>query len=122
MKTSSSIPFSIFLAGIFALVVAGCASTPNTFSTAAPGADFSQYSTFGFFDHLATDRGDYESMETNFLKVAIAQQLDQRGISYSDSSPDLLVNFYIHAKEKIESRSVPAMGAYYGFRDPYYDT
>ncbi len=122
MKTSSSIPFSIILAGILALVFAGCASTPNTFSAAAPGADLSQYSTFGFFDSLATDSGDYESIETNFLKVAIAQQLDRRGFGYSDSSPDLLVNFYIHTKEKIQSRSVPAVGAYYGFRDPYYDT
>ena len=81
----------------------------------------SQYATFGFFDGLATDRGNYKSMETNFLKVAIAQRLDRRSSSYSDSSPDLLVNFYIHTKEKIQSRSVPPMG-YYGFRDPYYDT
>ena len=122
MKTSSGIPFRIFFAGFFALVFAGCASTPNTFSTAAPGADFSQYSTFGFFDSLATDNGDYESIETNFLKVAIAQQLDRRGFGYSDSSPELLVNFYLHTKEKIQSRSVPTMGGYYGFRDPYYDT
>ena len=60
-------------------------------------------------------------METNFLKVAVAQQLDRRGLSYSDS-PDLLVNFYIHTKEKITSRSVPIMGGYYAFRDPFYDT
>ena len=62
-------------------------------------------------------------METNFLKVAVAQQLDRRGLSYTDESPDLLVNFYIHTKEKITSRSVPTMGGtYYGFRDPFYDT
>jgi len=111
----------MFVAAIFALVFVGCATTPNTFSNAAPTVDFSQYSTFGFFDSLATDRGSYESMETNFLKVAVAQQLDRRGLSYSDS-PDLLVNFYIHTKEKITSRNVPTMGGYYAFRDPFYDT
>ena len=121
MKISPNTPFSIFTAGILALVFAACASTPNTYSKGAPNVDFSQYSSFGFFDSLSTDRGDYESMESNFLKVAVAQQLDRRGLSYSDS-PDLLINFYIHTKEKITSRSVPTAGAYYGYRDPYYGT
>ena len=122
MKVSSDTPFGIFTAGIIALVFAGCASTPNTYSKGAPGVDFTQYSTFGFFDSLSTDRGDYESMETNFLKVAVAQQLDRRGFSYTDSSPDLLINFYIHTREKITSRSVPMAATYYAFRDPFYDT
>ena len=122
MKISPNTPFSIFIAGILALVFAGCASTPNTYSNAAPDVDFSQYSSFGFFDSLSTNNGDYESIETNFLKVAVAQQLDRRGFSYTDSSPDLLINFYIHTKEKITSRSVPTAGGYYGYRDPFYDT
>ena len=122
MSESTGKLFRIILVGITLLAVAGCASTPNTYSNAAPGTDFSSYSTFSFFDSLSTDRGNYESMETNFLKVAVAQQLDRRGLRYSDDSPDLLVNFYIHTKEKITSRSVPATGAYYDYRDPFYDT
>ena len=56
--------------------VQGCASTPNTFSNSAPGTDFSSYSTFGFLDVLSTDKQNYESMETNFLKVAVAQEME----------------------------------------------
>lgn len=103
-----------------ATTLQGCASSPKTISNVAPGVDFSQYSTFGFLDQLSTDRENYESMESSFLKVAVAQELDARGLTYSDS-PELLVNFYIHTKDKIRSRSVPAMGGYYGFRDPFYD-
>lgn len=103
-----------------ATTLLGCASSPKTISNVAPGVDFSQYSTFGFLDQLSTDRENYESMESSFLKVAVAQELDARGLTYSDS-PELLVNFYIHTKDKIRSRSVPAMGGYYGFRDPFYD-
>ena len=110
----------IWIALLGATTLPGCASSPNTISNAAPGVDFSQYSTFGFLDQLSTDRENYESMESNFLKVAIAQELDARGLAYSDS-PELLVNFYIHTKEKIRSRSVPSMGGYYGYRDPFYD-
>lgn len=101
-------------------MIAGCASTPNTISNVAPGTDFSGYSTFGFLDDLATDKENYESLESSFLKVAVAQELDLRGFSYSES-PDLLVNFYIHTKEKIRSTTVPSMDAYYGWRDPFYD-
>lgn len=104
-----------------ALAMAGCASTPNTFANADPTVDFGQYKTYGFLESLSTDKPDYESMESNFLKVAVAQELDRRGMAYSDA-PDIIVNFYIHTKEKIRSRSVPTMGAYYGFRDPFYDT
>jgi len=104
-----------------ATVASGCASTPNTFANADPTVDFSKYETYGFLPELSTDKPDYESMESNFLKVAVAQQMDRRGLSYSDS-PDLLINFYIHTKEKVRTRSVPTMGAYYGFRDPFYDT
>ncbi len=101
------------------LVTGGCVSTPNTLARSAPDVDFSQYSTFGFFDPLATDQEGYESILSNFLKVATAQQLDQRGYSYSDS-PDLLINFYVHTEEKVRSRTVPTMGSYYAYRDPFF--
>lgn len=109
------------LTAIAVLVLAGCASTPNTFSNADPGVDFGQFKTYGFYEELSTDKKNYESMESNFLKVAVAQQMDRRGMSYSNA-PDLMINFYINTKEKIRSRAVPTMGGYYGFRDPFYDT
>lgn len=104
-----------------AILFAGCASTPNTFARQDPSADFSQYQSYGFYEELSTDKKDYESMESSFLKVAVAQQMDRRGLSYSNA-PDLTINFYIHTKEKIRTRAVPTMGAYYGYRDPFYDT
>ncbi|MGI9235461.1 MAG: DUF4136 domain-containing protein [Woeseiaceae bacterium] len=105
-----------------------CASTPNTVSNVAPDADFSKYSTYGFFSPLATDEQGYESIVSSFLKVATAQELDRRGLKYAES-PDLKVNFYINTEEKIRTRSVPTMqsyyGTYYGYRrrfgyDPFY--
>ncbi len=111
----------VVAAALAALAFAGCASTPNTFARADPAVDFSTYKTYGFLDYLSTDKKGYESLESNFLKVAVAQEFDRRGMVYSEN-PELLVNFYIHTKEKIRTRSVPTSGAYYGFRDPLYDT
>jgi uncharacterized lipoprotein YajG len=53
------------------LFLGACASTPNTFSNADPSTDFSQYKTYGFFSTLSTDNAQYESLVSNFLKVAV---------------------------------------------------
>lgn len=110
------------LLAIFALLVSGCASSPNTFSNVDPGADFSQYKTFGYFATLSTDNPQYQSLVSNFLKVAVAQELVVRGMDHDEENPDVRVNFYINTQDKIKSRSVPTTGGgYYGYRDPFYD-
>ena len=103
------------------MLLAGCASQPNAFANADPAADFSQYQTYAYFDTLSTDKQQYQSMESNFLKVAVAQEFDKRGLVYDPANPQLRVNFYINTEEKIKSRSVPTMGGYYSYRDPFYD-
>ncbi len=103
-----------------ALSLVACASTPRTYSNIDRTADFARYSTFGFFDKLSTDKEQYESMESNFLKVAVSQEMDRRGFRYADD-PDLLINFYVNTEEKIRSRAGPTLGAYYGYRGSRYD-
>ncbi len=104
------------------LILASCSSTPNTYSSAAPNADFSRVKTYGFFDQISTDKVGYQSLETNFLKVAVAREMDLRGLRYEPNNPDVQINFYIHTEDKIRSRSVPTMGGgYYGFRGGFYD-
>jgi hypothetical protein len=102
-----------------ALMLSACSSTPNTYSNTDPNADFSSYRTYGFLAELSTDKESYKSLESAFLKVAVAQQMDLRGYEYA-ANPDLLVNFYINTQDKIQSRQVPTMGGYYGYRDPFY--
>lgn len=106
---------------VLAMFMAGCASTPNTFSQADPSTDFNNFKTYGFLENPATDNDRYESLVTNFLKVSVAQQLDARGMNYDPANPDVLVNFFLNSKEKVRSRSVPTMTGYYGYRDPFYD-
>ena len=104
------------------LLVTACASSPNTFFNADPDVDFGQYKTFGYFPTLSTDTEQYQSMVSNFLKVAVAQELDMRGLTYDEESPDIHINFFINTKDKIKTRTVPTMGGgYYDYRDPFYD-
>lgn len=114
--------FALLSAAVLSLVMlSGCQTAPKVYSNQDAKVDFSSFKTYAFFPELATDRAGYESLDSSFLKVAVAQQLDDRGLVYDAENPDLLVNFYITSQEKIRSRSVPTTGGYYGFRDPFYE-
>jgi hypothetical protein len=112
------------LAGCAAL--AACASGPDIRSDVNPAVRFSDYATFAFFSPLATDTAGYESVLTSRLKEATRRNLEAKGYVYSESAPDLLVNFYANIEDKQEIRSYstgPTMGVgygYYGYRRGYY--
>ena len=111
---------SVSLVAVFFL--ASCATTPDTYSSVAPGSDFRGIKTYGFLPQASTDKAGYQSLETNFLKVAVAQQLDLRGLKYDPENPEVLMNFYIHTDEKMRARQTPTMGGgYYGYRGGIYD-
>ena len=121
MTLHTSIKF-ITLSLLFSTFLGACTTTPDTYSSVAPGADLSGIKTYGFLDQTSTDRPGYESLETNFLKVAVAQHLDRRGLKYDPANPDVVMNFYIRTEEKIRTRQTPgAAGGYYGYRGGYYD-
>ena len=90
------------LIAVTAIVVAGCASTPNTFSNKDPNVDFAQIKTFGYFSTLSTDNERYQSLVSNFLKVAVAQEFDKRDLTHDPDEPQVLVNFYIETQDKIK--------------------
>jgi hypothetical protein len=98
-------------------VLAGCASTPTAdiHVHAAPDAEFSRYSTFGFPEQTGTDRGGYSTLVTSYFKGAVREQMEQRGYHYVDENPDLLVNFYAKVHERTETRSDPTFSAAYGY-------
>jgi len=99
------------------LALAGCASTPSAdiHVNAAPDANLSAYSTFGFPEQTGTDRGGYSTLVTSYFKDAVKQQMEQRGYHYVDENPDLLVNFYAKVHERTEVRPDPSFSAAYGY-------
>jgi hypothetical protein len=98
-----------------------CSTTPRPITNTDPSADFAGYRTFGFIENPSTNTRDYESLVTTFLKAAVAREMDRRGLEYAES-PDLVVNFYVNTEDRITTRRVPTTNAYYGWRDPFYDT
>lgn len=101
--------------------LAGCAANPSAdiHVHAAPDANFSGYSSFGFPEQTGTDRGGYSTLVTSYFKAAVKEQMEMRGYHYVDENPDLLVNFYAKVHERTETRTEPGYSAgfgYYGYR------
>jgi len=116
MRLSTPILFAVAAA-----MLAGCGTpAPTIRSGEDPGANFALYNTWGFVPELDSEEFGYESLLVQYLKEAVGKEMEARGYRRSDN-PDLLVNFYINTKEKIQSRSTPtAGGGYYGYRRGYY--
>lgn len=116
------------LASAFAVIalIAGCASSPRIYSTANPAVDLSDYTTFGFSPTLGTDReaGQRSILSSNLISAA-RLEMEKLGYRYSDSNPDLEVNFFLNTKEKVQTTSTPSAGmgyGYYGYRSGMYST
>ena len=82
-------------------------------------ANFSNYKTFGFPESTGTDRGGYTTLVTSHFKDAVRREMEVRGFTYAESSPDLLVNFYSVQQDKTQIYSSPgwAVNGYWG---PYW--
>jgi hypothetical protein len=115
---SSKMVAACFAASL--LILGACSSTPDTVSSKDPTVDFSQYKTYAFVADLATDKAQYQSLESTFLKTAVAQEMNRRGFTQVDTNPELAVNFAIDMQDKIRTRQVPTGGYGMGY-DPYYD-
>lgn len=100
-----------------AVVLAACSTLPAVRTEYDPQIDFAQYRTFGFIKPLGTDRSGYETLVSQNLKSAARRQMELRGYRYTDTNPDLLINFNAHLTDRVEIARVPISPAeYYGYR------
>ena len=103
---------------LLAASIASCTrSTPDIQSDFDHSANFATFKTFGYASPLGTDVDGYSSVVTQSLKSATRRELEARGYRYTESDPDLLVNFSarlaeVGAKELVQTQHV----GYYGYR------
>ncbi len=98
----------VALASVFAVcVTSGCSSTGNLRSDYDPDANFGAYTTYNYFENAGPNRGQYESLFSQYMKTAIDIEMQKRGYTKSDN-PDLLVNFNAILQEKTDVRTTPA--------------
>ncbi|WP_157994413.1 DUF4136 domain-containing protein [Peristeroidobacter agariperforans] len=94
-------------------LVAACASKPTIRSNVDPSADFSKFKTYGFFDEVTGRAPAYDSFATRYIKTAIDNEMQKRGLQKS-KEPQLLVNMHVQTKDKVKVTESPS--GYYGYR------
>ncbi|HEU4484683.1 MAG TPA: DUF4136 domain-containing protein [Povalibacter sp.] len=106
--------------GVIAL--SGCSSGPSIRADADPSANLSAYRSFGFITPLSTDKVGYSTIVTARLKEATTREMQRRGYIYSETAPQLLINFNINVENRHDTRSTPSTGwgGYYGYRAGMY--
>jgi hypothetical protein len=119
-------PFSMPRLRNVALVLAGsallaaCATGPEIRRDANPALNLAGYKTFGFISPLSTDNAGYETVLTKRLKDSTRRAMEAKGYAYSESSPDLLLNFYANVQDRQEIQTTPVSMGYYGYRRGLY--
>jgi hypothetical protein len=96
-----------------AMLLSACQTRPEIRTQSAPELNVVQYQTFGFIDHPNTDNASYTTLTTRYLKDAVSREMMARGYTQSDK-PDLVINFLVGSKDKVESTPGPAVGVGYG--------
>jgi uncharacterized protein DUF4136 len=96
-----------------AALLSACQTRPAIRTQSAPELNALQYQTFGFVDHPNTDTANYTSLTTRYLKEAVTREMLARGYTQSDK-PDLMINFQVGSKDKVESTPGPTVGVGYG--------
>ncbi len=100
------------------MLLASCASKPVIETDYDHTIDFSQYTTYGFFNPMGIENPNYSSIYGSIFRAAISKEMESRGYTMSDN-PDLMINVSgrLQDKTKVTTTSDPYMGGgYYGYR------
>ena len=119
MRTAAESPWkrhTRWLLSLLCLGLVACATGPKIRSQTDPAANFASYRTFGFLDESTGATPAYSSFVAQYLKKAVTREMQARGITKSEN-PDLLVNFNLVSKDKVQVSQTPT--AYYGYRRGY---
>lgn len=111
------------------LLVAGCASGPTVRTFSDPTVDWTQFQTFAFHTPLGTDRGGFQSVQSQQLMASSRREMEARGFRYDPENPQLLLNFGASLDERLDVTTVPApasanwggpWGSPWGWRSGFY--
>ena len=113
--------FRISALAALAVLVSACSSGPTIVADYDRTVDFSQYSTYNYFNPMGIENPNYSSILGSHFRGAISREMESRGYTLSDD-PDLLLNVSarLQDKTKVTTYNDP-YPSYYGYRRGYYD-
>ncbi len=103
------------------LLLAGCVTRPEVRTQGAANANLAAYHTYAFMPKPGTDKDGYKTLNTQTLERAVGREMLARGYAPAASSEqaDLLINFNVKEKDKVEGDLGPSGGFGYGWGRHY---
>ena len=115
-RTSGPKYFLLIVTSLLGLaMLSACTSGLTVRSDIDPNVNFSQYTTYNFFDPMGIEGGYNSPIFGEHFRASIGNEMNRRGYRTADR-PDLLINVTIRSDDKVRMRSYtsPYMsGAYY---------
>lgn len=107
----------LLLAALLTLLAA-CVTGPRIRTDFDPEADFSRYRTYAFYQPIAMESSGYSTFITDRIKGNVRREMEARGYTYDETSPDLRVNFQGIVEERTDVYSTPMVDYqyYYNYR------
>jgi len=88
------------------LMLSGCGSSMRIYSDMDESGRFGQYTSYSFMDFTDGNKKTITGMELERIRVAIAKELEQRGLEYVEQNGDVSVKITVYHRQ--------AMHGYYG--------
>jgi hypothetical protein len=108
----------VFLSALLFVFAFGASAKPRVQVDYDHSANFAVYKTFGFVPKTGTEYDGYPEQITHDMKAAVRRELESRGYHYTESSPDLLVNFGARLMNKMKDDELAKQTVgYYSYRD-----
>jgi hypothetical protein len=102
------------------LFLAACASRPEVRTQTAANANLAGYHTYAFMPKPGTDKDGYKTLKTQSLERAVDREMLARGYALvAADQAELLINFNVKEKDKVEGDVGPTAGFGYGWGRHY---
>lgn len=99
---NSVLPFVLLVS----VILTGCGSTMRIYSDLDEEGRFGEYTTYSFMEFTEGNKKTIPGMELERIRVAIARELEQRGLQFVEKDGDVSVQVTVFHRQ--------AMDRYYG--------
>jgi len=83
-------------------ILSSCSPSVRIYSDLEDTAPFESYQTYTFLDFTDGNKKTITGMELERIRVAFAREIEQKGLSFSDNSPDLTVQITVYHREALD--------------------
>jgi hypothetical protein len=84
------------------MALGGCGSSMRIYSDLDPAGRFDQYRTYSFLDFTEGNKKTIPGMELERIRVAMARELEKRGLEYVEKGGDVSVRVTVYHRQAMD--------------------